>query len=151
MVIIFYKIAQKENNKCTLIKKFNIKGSDVTANTIAQNKKGNVFCVPYLDAGHFWILVFSKEKEFARTDLSVMLGIDDSTRPIFGISNPMIFATFGHSTYQLFFNLLHRNTMQHYHGNYDYVQKSLVGETVIVPMDSFKGNFPQETFYDDKR
>ena len=34
MVILFYRVAYKDGNKCTLIKRYSIKGKDVTANMV---------------------------------------------------------------------------------------------------------------------
>ena len=42
---------------------FDIHGKYIKAKEFVQNREGNLFCIPYIDAGEFNFIVFDKKKQ----------------------------------------------------------------------------------------
>lgn len=57
--------------------------------------------------------------------MNEILKIDDSTKSMYGLPDPMINAIFINDD-GLFVNLLHRGSMNHYHFLYDYKKQVMV-------------------------
>jgi hypothetical protein len=112
-----------------------------------------VFCVPYLDLGQFNVLVFDQESEYCRINLNSALDIDESTRPIYGLPDPMINTCFLKDSFSVFVNILHRESMTHHQLVFDYETKQIIGEPVVIEMGSLgsEENFPHDNFFDETR
>lgn len=94
MNIQFYRIIENMMAPRKPFKKYTISGRSISAKDIDQHLSEQVFCVPYLDMGQFWLFVFDEQKEISRINLNSIIDIDESTRPIYGLPNPMINAVF---------------------------------------------------------
>ena len=108
---------------------------------IEQNSKGTKFCAPYIDDGVFMMRIFDKyqkgipdeddvqnlEDKPSKSEINInkLIGIDDSTMPNQGFSDPYIVATFCNDDESIFVNLFHNGTKTHYHFIYDLNIKSI--------------------------
>ena len=95
----------------SIIKPFrvtSIKGTHIVSREINQEETGlEIFNIPYLDNGNFWVQIFTFEEEICRVNVNDVLRIDDSTKSIFGLPDPQINAVFIDAS-KVFINLLHR-------------------------------------------
>ena len=78
------------------------------------------------------------------------MGIDDGTRPYYGLPVPMINADFIADNL-IFVSVFHRPTMTHNHMMFNYVKKEVVGGPVSISMSGQPLNFPHDVYYDHRR
>jgi hypothetical protein len=124
-----------------------IKGTYINAKEIEQRDDSLMFCLPFLNKGLFFILIFSQNKILDQVDVNTLLGIDDSTIPNENVQEPMINCCFKDDD-TLFVNLYHPKTMSNWHFLYSIKDSILVGHAysnVIGNEDSL--NFPIKTFF----
>ena len=73
---------------------FDIHGKFIKAKDFVQNLDGNMFCIPYLDAGDFNFVVFDLKKQLWSVNVNELLDIDNSSQGISGFFYPLINACF---------------------------------------------------------
>ena len=95
------------------------------------------------------MIVFNKSKNIAELDINSEIGLDNSTRPIGGLPDPMIESCFLDNT--IFVNLFHTRTLTMYHFSYNYLQQKIIGDPQKTQLDHCTINFPIKSFYDDEK
>jgi hypothetical protein len=108
-----------------------------------------LFNIPYIDNGSFKVLVFNKTKNIVTLDINSEIGLDNSTRPIGGLPDPMIETCFIDNN--IFVNLFHTKTLCMYHFTYNFLSQKIITEPVKTQLDHCTVNFPIRTFYDDEK
>ena len=84
-------------------------------NEIEQINDGTIYCIPYNDNGKYKAIILNnKGDEVATLDLNEICGIDDKSKPIIGLINPLVTACFNGEG-DIFFSVYHRLEMtMHY-------------------------------------
>ena len=86
------------------------KGTFLRAKDLEQRSDGQVLMLPFNDEGVFWINIFEREGMILKINVNELLGIDDSTRTLFGFADPLINACFIDNE-QIFVGLFHNTTL----------------------------------------
>ena len=86
-----------------------------------------------MDGGEFKVLVFNQETHIADIFVNDIIGIDNSTVPINGISDPLISVCFTDKD-TLFINLFYRQKSDYYYFLYNFRKGKLLSEVFSICM-----------------
>jgi hypothetical protein len=96
------------------------------------------------------MIVFNKNNNLAEININMELSLDDSTRPVGGLPDPMMNTVFTDSS-NIFINVFHTKTLTMWHFSYNFLQKKIIGDPVKTQLEYCTINFPFKSFYDDDK
>ena len=96
------------------------------------------------------MIVFNKNNNLAEININLELSLDDSTRPVGGLPDPMMNTVFTDSS-NIFINVFHTKTLTMWHFSYNFLQKKIIGDPVKTQLEYCTINFPFKSFYDDDK
>jgi len=94
--------------------------------------------------------VFNKEKNLTELNVNLEIGLDDTTRPVSALPDPMIETCFLDNN-QIFINVFHTKSLCMYHMTYNFLQGKLIGDAVQTQLAYCTINFPIKSFYDEEK
>ena len=131
--------------------------SYIKMKNMAQTKCGKFYCVGYLDNGNFRLRTFEKEQRDEATilahdfDISKLVGLDNSTMPNRGLSDPFIVTEFITKD-RIFISLFDNSNLEAYHMLFDVPNKKLVDKPVKFKiLNTQKENHPVNCFFNEER
>jgi hypothetical protein len=122
-------------------------GKNMTMKHIDQNNEGKMYALPYQDNGKYFVSIIDQVngKEISKIDVNKHVQIDDKSKPIDDIYDPLITCCFTSSD-QVFVSTYHRLQKRQHSFYYNIsAQKSTKPHQVEVK-DSTQINFPLRCF-----
>jgi|APSaa5957512535_1039671.scaffolds.fasta_scaffold343293_1 hypothetical protein len=98
---------------------YKLTGKHLKCYQVCQNQEGNIFMIPYLDAGVFRLMVFNNDIVLSDIHINELLAIDNSTIAINGVHDPIINACFLQDSV-IFVNLFHKVSRTNWHFKFSF-------------------------------